>query len=97
MPYRRCDRLSVASKQQSQTTCCSFAFSSLAVLSEYQLLPESFAVFTWRDRMLDLHDGYARSASDFELSSADLLELLTRVDTAEADPYLVGLCLMRST
>ena len=40
--------------------------------SEYQLLPESSAVYAWRERMLDLHDGYARQATGFALSGVDL-------------------------
>ena len=40
--------------------------------SEYQLLSQDSAVYDWRERMLDLHDGYARKAKGFALSGADI-------------------------
>lgn len=48
------------------------AFQWCRNVSEFQLLPEASAVFDWRERLLDLHGGYARSAKGFEVFGAQM-------------------------
>lgn len=63
----------IAGDQPTATDYLLFAcFQFARCASSFQLLPAESAVFDWRERMLDLHDGYARKAKGFDISAISL-------------------------